>query len=82
MTVTINKWGNSMALRLPKLIVKNLGLEIGKELEIELVDDKIVLKPKKEKMTLEWMCEGMNADDMHQEHFSDTVGRENVWEEE
>ena len=30
----VSKWGNSLAVRLPKALVENLGLEPGDELEI------------------------------------------------
>ena len=30
----ISKWGNSLAVRLPKSLVENLGLKSGDELEI------------------------------------------------
>ncbi len=32
MTAIISKWGNSQGLRVPKSIVKDLGLSIGNEL--------------------------------------------------
>ena len=30
----VSKWGNSLAVRLPKSLVENLGLEPGDELEV------------------------------------------------
>ena len=30
----VSKWGNSLAVRLPKALVKDLGLKCGDELEI------------------------------------------------
>lgn len=47
MEMTIKKWGNSLATRIPKAIVDSVGLEIDQEVVIEAVDGKIVITPKK-----------------------------------
>ena len=43
MEMTIKKWGNSLATRIPKAIVDSVGLEIDQEVVIEAVDGKIVI---------------------------------------
>ena len=45
MQMTIKKWGNSLATRIPKAIVDSVGLEIDQEVEIESIDGKIVITP-------------------------------------
>lgn len=40
----LQKWGNSAAVRLPKEIISQLGLEIGDELETEIQGQTIVIK--------------------------------------
>jgi len=82
MTVKLNKWGNSLGLRLPNSIVKALGLETGTEVQVKLENESVVMKPLKSHITLEWLCEGMDADNMHKEHFSDFAGDEKFWEKE
>lgn len=82
MTVKLNKWGNSIGLRLPNNIVKALQLETGTEVQVELQNEAVVIKPVKSNLTLEWLCEGMNVDNMHEEHFSDFAGEEKFWEKE
>jgi len=49
MTAIISKWGNSQGLRLPKSIVKDLGLSVGDELKIITKDNKVILEPIKHK---------------------------------
>jgi len=44
MLTTICKWGNSQGIRLPKLILDMLNLSIDDELDIEVDQDKIVIK--------------------------------------
>ena len=47
MQITIKKWGNSLATRLPKTIVESVGLHFNQEVEIEAIDGKIVITPAK-----------------------------------
>jgi antitoxin MazE len=45
MQMTIKKWGNSLATRIPKAIVDSVGLQLDQEVKIEAVDGKIVITP-------------------------------------
>ncbi len=47
--ITINKWGNSQGIRIPKSYLKRLGLEIGDEVEIRIEDEKLIIVPIKRK---------------------------------
>ena len=40
----LQKWGNSAAVRFPKEIISQLGVEIGDELETEIQGQTIVIK--------------------------------------
>ncbi|WP_189010929.1 AbrB/MazE/SpoVT family DNA-binding domain-containing protein [Paenibacillus marchantiophytorum] len=45
-TVTLSKWGNSTAIRIPNQILKRLNLDEGAELQIILTpDNAILLRP-------------------------------------
>lgn len=45
MQMTIKKWGNSLATRIPKAIVDSVGLQLDQEVDVEAVDGKIVITP-------------------------------------
>lgn len=45
MRTRVAKWGNSAALRLPKVLVEELGLELGQEVELVLEGREARLKP-------------------------------------
>jgi antitoxin component of MazEF toxin-antitoxin module len=45
--MTIKKWGNSLATRIPKSVVESVGLHINQEVEIEAVNGKIIITPSK-----------------------------------
>ena len=49
MTTTLQRWGNSQGVRIPKSIVESLGLRIGSDVMIELSEDcsRIALVPAK-----------------------------------
>ncbi|BFT75687.1 AbrB/MazE/SpoVT family DNA-binding domain-containing protein [Paenibacillus sp. P36] len=45
-TVTVSKWGNSSAIRIPNQFLKQLNLKDGAELQILLTsDNEILLRP-------------------------------------
>lgn len=51
---TIQKWGNSLAVRIPNQFAKNLGVTHGSEIELQLLDEEMRVKPiKKSKPTLD-----------------------------
>ena len=45
--MTIKKWGNSLATRIPKAVVDSVGLHLDQEVYIEVVDGKIIITPSK-----------------------------------
>ncbi len=45
MQMTIKKWGNSLATRIPKAVVESVGLKLDQEVNIEAVDGKILITP-------------------------------------
>jgi antitoxin MazE len=51
--VNVQKWGNSLAVRIPSQFAKNLGVKNGSQIELELLDDEMVIRPVKTKPTLD-----------------------------
>ncbi len=49
MHMTIKKWGNSLATRIPKAIVDSIDLQLDQQVDIEVVNGKIVITPIREK---------------------------------
>ncbi len=45
MKMTVQKWGNSLAIRVPKRVAVQVGLKAQDDLEIEVQDGNVVLKP-------------------------------------
>ena len=45
MTAKVQKWGNSLALRLPKALANEFRLEQGSTVELHIVDGKMIVEP-------------------------------------
>ncbi len=45
METTIRKWGNSLALRIPKSFAAELGIEDGATVELTVANGRLVLTP-------------------------------------
>ena len=58
--ITISKWGNSSAIRLPKAVLDELGLKPGQTVELTVQDGKGIIEPaRQKKITLEWIISEM-----------------------
>ncbi len=80
METRIKKWGNSLALRIPKALAQEAGLHYGLSVELSLVDGKLVIAPiEHPKLDLETMLAQITEDNLHSEvDFGPAVGTE-VW---
>mgnify|MGYP002141606001 CR=1 FL=1 len=75
MKQSVEKWGNSLAVRLPSAFVKELGLRQGSSVDLSLVEGGLLLR--QEKLTLDALLEGMTEDNLHGEiDFGGPVGDE------
>ena len=66
MTVPLKKWGNSLALRIPKDIAKTLSIEYNSMMELAIVNGALILKPKQNTL-LEDLVSQINSQNLHRE---------------
>jgi antitoxin MazE len=78
MTTKIQKWGNSLAIRLPKNIVDQSNLKEGSEITIIPSNKDIRIKPLLRKNpSLKDLVEGITDNNRHKEiSFGKRVGKE------
>jgi len=80
MKTRVQKWGNSLALRIPKSFAAEVGLDSNSSVEMSLKDGKLVVVPsEKPKFTLRQLLAQVTDENLH--HEVDTgspVGGE-VW---
>lgn len=66
MKTTLQKWGNSYAVRIPKSFIKEVGLEFRTDVEMTLEDGKLVIQPiKEETITLDELLAGVTKKNLH-----------------
>ena len=79
MRTRISKWGNSLALRLPKPFMDELRLGEGAEVEITLRGGQLVVAAAGREYALEDLVDGITTENRHQESdWGRPRGRE-VW---
>ena len=72
MIVEFCKWGNSLAVRIPKVLADSIKVSNGKRAEIKIENGALVLRPivrpaRKPSYTLEELLSGMTPDSVPQE---------------
>ena len=67
MTTTIQKWGNSLGVRLPKEMAFKLGLKSGSRVSIASEDESIIIKHDYPRLTLKQMLKGITKKNLHKE---------------
>lgn len=79
-TVTAQKWGNSLGIRIPKEAADRIGIDQGSEMELNVIGSKgtITLKPKRarKKYTLEELLAQITPENQHKEVDLGIEGRE------
>ena len=80
METKIQKWGNSLAVRIPKPFVEEAHLTQGGRVDISIDDGRVVIDPQtKPEYTLEDLLAGVTEQNLHAEVDTGApVGRE-VW---
>ena len=78
MKTTAQKWGNSLAIRVPKSIAQQAGLKVKDDLDIEVRKGALVLRPHFRRVyRLEDLLKRMTPRNVHKEvDFGGPVGRE------
>jgi antitoxin MazE len=78
MKTRVQKWGNSLALRIPKSFAVEAGLREDAPVELSLVAGKLVIQPvAEESLTLEELLRGVTDQNLHGEwDTGPAVGRE------
>jgi antitoxin MazE len=81
MLTKVQKWGNSLALRIPTTFARDAQLANDSMVEISLIAGQIVIKPVAERSerswTLEHLLAGVTPANLHTEtDTGDTVGHE------
>ena len=75
----VNKWGNSLGVRIPQDIALAVGFGVGTVVNVEVVDNKVVISPRQKKYQLDELLVGVTPELIGGEYdWGVPVGRE-VW---
>ncbi len=68
MRTRVHKWGNSLALRIPKSFASEVGLESESSIDLSVVNGKLVIEPVVgTELTLEELLDRVTEDNLHDE---------------
>lgn len=79
MTAKISKWGNSQGLRMPKDIMDSLHLQVGDNVNITMLDGKVIIEPMKKEILnydLNALISKIPTNYKASEEFDTTIGKE------
>ena len=76
----VQKWGNSLALRIPKSFAQEVGLDRDVPVDMSLEDGKLVVVPVAEPpLTLDQLLEQVTEDNVHHEIDTGPAMGEETW---
>lgn len=70
MNIQVGKWGNSLAVRIPRTLARTLGLHDGSEMDLQEVAGSLVLRPvveEKYSYSLDEMLAQVTPEQIHSE---------------
>ena len=80
MRTKVQKWGNSLALRIPKPFADEVGLQANTGVEISLEEGKLVVsRLEATPVNLEEILQGITPDNLHREVASGTAVGNEAW---
>ena len=80
MRTRVQMWGNSLALRIPKSFASEVNLEPGSEVELTLVDGKLVILPSvRSDFSLDELLVGVTDSNLNGEFDTGTAAGNEAW---
>ena len=75
----MQKWGNSLAVRIPRGFAQQLMIQQGSEVDLSLDGDRLVIKPRRRELSLSELLAQVTNENIHAEIATgEPTGRE-VW---
>jgi antitoxin MazE len=80
MVATVAKWGNSLAIRLPQHLVKQIQLTEGVEVDLVVIDGNLVIKPRiRKRYSLDDLISAITPENLHTEVESGIAMGNEAW---
>ncbi|MCP4166812.1 MAG: AbrB/MazE/SpoVT family DNA-binding domain-containing protein [Chloroflexi bacterium] len=80
MQTQVKKWGNSLALRIPKAYAEQMAFVPDSPVEISIIDGKLVVNPLyDQEISLDDLLSSITEDNLHHEIDTGTAVGNEVW---
>jgi antitoxin MazE len=80
MVAIVAKWGNSLAIRIPQNLAREIHLAEGAEIELGIVDGNLVVKPKiRKRYSLDELVNAITPENLHSEIDSGVAVGNEFW---
>ena len=80
MLVRVQKWGNSLALRIPVAFARETGIDSGAEVDLALEDGRLVITPPaRPSYSLDELVGGVTEKNLHAEVDTGAPRGREVW---
>jgi antitoxin MazE len=75
----VSRWGNSLAVRIPRTMADQARIEEGQEIELTVADGCLTIRPRARTYTLDELLDQVTPENQHDEvDWGEPVGDE-VW---
>jgi antitoxin MazE len=75
----VTRWGNSLAVRLPKTVAEQAQLQEGAEIQIAVADGRITIQRRPPAYSLDELVEQVTPDNRHDETYWGEPQGDEVW---
>ena len=80
MKARVRKWGNSLGIRIPKVLAQEVALATDSEVDLSTQDGTIVISPVMQKaVSLRWLLSRVTEDNIHGEISTGKVEGREAW---
>jgi antitoxin MazE len=80
MMTHVQKWGNSLALRIPKSFAAQAGLGENTAVDLSVADGKLIVRPRvEEPQSLNQLLAGITDENLHGEWDTGPAAGKEVW---
>ncbi len=79
MLTRIQKWGNSLALRIPRAYAKEVSLFEGSEVNIKVAGGKIIIEPTIDNYSLDNLLSKVKEENIHNEYSWGKPSGKELW---
>lgn len=67
MKIKVRRWGNSLAIRLPAPLMREMGVEYGSTVDLVSTDRGLLIRPATLRYSLDDLVSGIDEKNLHEE---------------